>query len=136
VKFHLSTVLTVTTGFFVARDGLEEVYAIPNFLTGDSLFTHQLPRAGKQCTPALLFQHPLLQTVDSDVLRERLKGVELREERKRLCAEWVGEQIPILGEWLDVQPLNSYTPVDPIKELAGMVSPDKILVVQAGEKQA
>lgn len=58
--FHISDVLTVTTGRLVSRRHMAGVYDILNFLTGDDLFTHQLPRAVQECEPWLKTQFPQL----------------------------------------------------------------------------
>ena len=57
--FHISQILTCTTGI-VMIDGeyfdgrmMEGIYEILNYLTGDNLFTNQLPRA-------MLWSQPLL----------------------------------------------------------------------------
>ncbi len=58
--FHIGDILSVTTGIFVSPDGIGGLYDILNYMTGDDLYTHQLPRASQQCRPALLAQHPQL----------------------------------------------------------------------------
>jgi hypothetical protein len=60
-KFHVSDVLSITTGRLVSTRHMDGVYDILNFMTGDNLFTHQLPRASKECTPWLLKQFPELE---------------------------------------------------------------------------
>lgn len=58
--FPLRVVLTVTTGRLLTEgkgprdNGIGDLYEILNWITGDSLYTHQLPRAGKACRPWLL----------------------------------------------------------------------------------
>jgi hypothetical protein len=58
--YHISDVLTVTTGRLVSNRHIDSVYDILNFLTGDELFTHQLPRASRECEPWLKAQYPQL----------------------------------------------------------------------------
>src|SRR4051812_25242756 len=62
--FDLGTVLSVTTGRLVAPNGMDDLYDILNFLTGDNLFTHVLPRANRWAAPLLLAQFPRLANVD------------------------------------------------------------------------
>ena len=45
-EFPLGVVLSITTGKLLCPIG--DVYDILNFLTGDNLFTHQLPRAMRE----------------------------------------------------------------------------------------
>ena len=67
-RFHISTILTITTGRFVAIDektnelDFDLVYQILNYMTSDNLYTHQLPlpRASDECKPYLLDQFPQL----------------------------------------------------------------------------
>ena len=46
VVYDLGTVLSVTTGTLLTKIG--NVYKILNYMTGDNLFTHQLPRVSKE----------------------------------------------------------------------------------------
>lgn len=59
-EFPLADALTVTTGKLLSRRHMDGVYQILNFMTQDSLFTHQLPRACDAMQPVLLEQHPWL----------------------------------------------------------------------------
>ncbi len=64
-KFHLGDVLSITTQRLVSPRHMVGVYDILNFMTGDNLFTHQLPRAANECKPYLLEQFPKLAEVDA-----------------------------------------------------------------------
>src|SRR5688500_3274407 len=63
-RFPLGEVLSITTGRLVGREAIGGVYRILDYMTGESLFTHQLPRAAEECRPALLAQHPQLKDVE------------------------------------------------------------------------
>ena len=70
VKFHIGDVLSITTGKMVSPTGMDGIYKILNFMTGEDLYTHQLPRAMRVCAPHLLQQHPQLaevQTIDTEI---------------------------------------------------------------------
>jgi hypothetical protein len=54
--FTLATVSTVATGVLFTK--VDEVYDILDFMTGDSLYTHQLPRAAKVCRTWILKKYP------------------------------------------------------------------------------
>lgn len=119
-SFHIGDVLSVTGDKLVSPRLIGGVYDILNFMTGDSLFTHQLPRACRECRPALLKQHPQLASVDdSGVTGETWKA-------------WLDEQIARFGETLPVEPLaeHEHEFIDPVSELAEMVHPGKIIVVE------
>ncbi len=121
--FHIGDILSVTTGIFVSPDGIGGLYDILNYMTGDDLYTHQLPRASQQCRPALLAQHPQLTGAD-------MRGITPDNHRERLA-----EAVEKYGEMLPIRPLdtNDYTPIDPLTELASMT--DKpIIVVEGGAR--
>jgi len=119
--FHLGDVLTVTTGKLVSRRHMEGIYDILNFMTRDNLFTHQLPRAGRECAPALLEQHPQLAAVTGD---------DVTPENH---AAWLEAQCAEFGEELLVQRLSEHAHeyIDPLSELAEKVHPSKIISVQS-----
>jgi hypothetical protein len=124
-QFHIGDVLSVTTGFLVAPRGIEAMYDLLNFMTGDSLFTHQLPRASRECAPDLLRQHPKLAEVEVPAA--------FRDEAHALS--WLAEQVAVFGERLDVSPLAEvdHTRIDPLTELASMVGTDRIIAVEFGD---
>jgi len=93
-QFHISGVLSVTTGHLVSPRHMDGIYDILNFMTGDNLFTHQLPRASDECKPYLLKQHPQLKDVDAS-------GVTPENWPKRL-----DQQVARFGENLTVCPIQ------------------------------
>jgi hypothetical protein len=114
-SFALGDVLTITTERLVSRDHMDGVYRILNFMTGDDLFTHQLPRASRECRPALLAQHP------------ELAEVEVPDEFRdgEHVYAWLTEQEQRFGDSLDIEPLGAddHTVIDPIAEIK-MLRPD------------
>ena len=59
-NFHLSDILSITTGRLVSTRHMEGVYEILNWMTQDDLFTHQLGRASEECAPILCTLYPEL----------------------------------------------------------------------------
>lgn len=109
-RFHLGDVLSITTGRLLAPDGMAGVHAILDYMTGDTLFTHQLPRALRECAPELLRQHPWLADI-----------VEPAEFTGRAqVEEWLAARVVQHGEHVDVTPLarGDHTYIDPLQELA------------------
>lgn len=108
--FHLGDILTVTTGYLVAERHMDAVYDLLNFMTGDDLFTHQLPRASNECASALLAQHPDLAAV---VVPNTFSG----EANVRA---WLAEQVERFGETRSVEPLDpsDHTRINPLDEMA------------------
>lgn len=62
--FPLGHVLSITTGRLCCDIG--GVYEILNYVTGDNLFTHVLPRACRFAGPLILDQHPELSAAGTD----------------------------------------------------------------------
>lgn len=124
MNFHLGDILTITTDCFVTPNGMDGVYRILNYMTGDSLMTHQLPRASRECRPALLAQHPDLGDI---------KVPEFRDEAHVWL--WLAQQTERFGDTRDVQVLSAgdHTVIDPLDELR-MIRPDmEIIVIEVPE---
>ena len=118
--FHLGDILSITTGVLVSPDGIGGVYNILNYMTGESLFTHQLGRAAKKCKPFLDKQFPQLTDANTD-------GITSENWRERIDA-----LVKQYGKMFDVEPLpkGAYTYVDPITEAEAMVGKDRVIVVE------
>ena len=137
--FHISDVLTVTTGRLVSSRHMDGIYDILNFLTGDSLFTHQLPRAMNECNPWLRTQFPRLFPEDPemaellDALSESLKGL-TKSELGAACNTWVDHvRIKLqLPEMLPVYELGAdmHTHINPMEEAEAMVGKDRVIKIE------
>ncbi len=114
--FDLGDILSVTTGILMSPRRIDGIYDILNFLTGDSLFTHQLPRACRQCRPEVLRQHPQL----ADVTLEAMGADDVGPTLARLKSQY--------GETLPLTPLVAYEGMDPIEELMSMTDKPIIAV--------
>ena len=119
--FELGQILSVTTGRLLCE--IDDLYDILNFMTGDNLMTHQLPRAMKECSPSILAQLPQL----SDVT-----GEEITPENAR---DWLFYKTIEFGDKFELEPVNQeeYKHIDPIEEIVSMVGPEKVIVVDAKE---
>lgn len=117
MQFNLGAVLTVTTGRLLCS--FDDLYGILNHMTGDNLFTHQLPRASEACEKPLLAQFPQLADVQ---VPEVLSG-------KDDVEAWLNTQQTVYGDTFDVEPLESWRHIDPITELAGKTGKPVIPVV-------
>lgn len=118
-EFHISSVISAATGIHVALDGPGAFYEILGFMTGEQLFTHQLPRASRECEPSLRAQHPALTS-------EPIPEIKSLDD----VNTWMATLYPKYGEKVTVHPLDAadHTRIDPISELR-MMRPDAPIIV-------
>jgi hypothetical protein len=144
-QFHIGDILSVTTGRLVSSRHIDGLYEILNFLTGDELYTHQLPRAMRECEPWLKTQFPYLMA-DWPAMQKQLKGLDDlialdgddKAARERTIRHWVEAtrhevKFPdIVPEMLPVYEMGAsmHTHIDPIQEAEAMVGKDKVIPVQ------
>lgn len=124
-SFHIGDVLSVTTGCLLSPRGMEGIYDILNYMSGENLFTHQLPRVAQEAAPVLLALHPQLADADaSDVTPENHR-------------EWLEAATAKYGEHISVYPMSEddHERIDPLSELAEKVHPDKIVVIPTQESK-
>lgn len=114
-EFHIGDVLSAYTGILCGT--LDGLYKILNYMTSDDLYTHQLPRAGREVRPYLLRQHPWLASIDKDWLM-----AEGCEDRPATCLARVEELATRHGAWLMVLPMpqDDHDFIDPLTELEQM----------------
>lgn len=122
--FALADILSVTTGKLLSHRHIDGVYDILNYMTGESLMTHQLPRAAEACRPSLIAQHPDLDGLDpsSDLDRDNLYGWLLDVERQ------YGQERPV-----SPVPAGDWQRQDALVELIDMVGADKVILVVVEE---
>lgn len=124
--FPLGTILTVTTGRLLCD--MDDLYKILEFMAGEPVWTHQLPRVSDEATPHLLAQFPRLKEIE---VPEQFEG-DTREELQEAVFEWLDKQIEIYGNSFTVRPLptEDHTSIDPISEIR-MIRPDMPVVAVA-----
>lgn len=122
--FHLGDLLSVTTGRLVSPTQMDGVHRLLDYMTGDTLFTHQLPRACDECKPALLAQYPFLAKVETP---DEFDG-------KSHVDSWLDSLVAEHGAEFEVQPLDSgdHTRINPIAELRMMAPGKPIIAVELG----
>lgn len=110
-SFHLGDILSVATGCLVSPRHIDGVYDLCNFMTGDNLFTHQLPRAANECGPEIFRQHPDLKNIT----------VPSFDGEAEVWA-WLAAVTAEYGEHRDIAPLaeGDHTRINPLDELALM----------------
>lgn len=135
-QFHLGDVLSITTGRLVSPRHIDGVYDILNFMTGDNLFTHALPRASDECKPYLVAQFPQLVGAEMDSaiaeLGDALKAKTDKAGAEKIVADWLAKQVAKYGEMFAVNsiPTDAHEVKNPIVEAAEMMGgPEKVIVV-------
>jgi hypothetical protein len=126
--FHIGDILSITTGALVSPRHIVGVHDLLGFMTGDTLFTHQLPRAARECEPSLRAQFPdLAQIVAPEVWPEG--------DVETVVFGWLAEQVARYGETREVSPLapEAHTHIDPFTELAMRGVPVLGVIVPDGE---
>jgi len=116
-NFTIGAVLTVTTGIVLTRD-FGEAHALMDHLTGDSLFTHQLPRAADPCKAALLAQFPALASVTPP------------ENARDTWEAWLETEAAILGTSFDVAPMSGWESRNPMTEAEEMFGKGRVGTVK------
>lgn len=106
--FGLGDVLSITTGILVAPDRMDAVYRILNYMTGDNLYTHQLPRACRAVAPVILQQHPKL----AEIHLEKMDKDDVDATVSRLAETY--------GNEFSLTPMADYQHQDPISELLSL----------------
>lgn len=135
--FHVGDVLSVTTGVLVAPSLLDGVHRLLDYMTGDVLMTHQLPRACDACAPHLLDQHPqlaevIIPTFDEleDGNREQAREVVIEGFLTDLCRRLGYDEVPV-----EPLPPGAWEHRNPIVEAYEMVGKDRVVVVVADDEQ-
>ena len=65
-KFDLGAILNITTGRLLTS--MKDVYRVLNYLTGDKIFTHQIPSVIGDAGRYILSFYPMLEGVGRDTI--------------------------------------------------------------------
>lgn len=118
-SFHVGDILSITTGVLASPNHMGGVYDILDFMTGEGLFTHQLPRAAEACAPELAAQLP---EVAAYGCPPQINGAEA-------VAVWVDFVAREVGEfhYVATLPPGVYRRMGPIQEFAE-IAPGKPVI--------
>lgn len=119
-EFPLADVLGVLTGKLLGK--IDGIYEVCQFMTGEPVWTHQLPRVCREITPGVLRQHPRLEPTIAEA------GEVTPENVHALLSGWIARFGPALA--LEPMAPEEHERIDPVSELAEKVRPDKIMVVK------
>lgn len=120
MKFTTGEIISAGLGKLCCE--MDRVYAIMNYLTGDNLFTHQLPRAFHACNAWVKQQHPWLNELDETKCNKDTYRAWLADAELRFGTEHELEPLPF-GQWRSC---------DPVSELIQLTeNKDNIIVVKS-----
>ena len=91
MRFHIGDITSITTGKLLSPKRMEGIYNILNYLTGDNLYTHELPNASRFCKPYLLKQYPEL---------SKINGEKINTENHK---EFLDNLVKEYGEYLEIE---------------------------------
>lgn len=119
-NFPTADVLSTITGRLISDIG--GVYEVLNWMTSESVFTHQLPRISGEATPVVVALHPELQAAVDEA--DQFTTTNWQEWRDR----WLDRYGPIIS----VPKFNiaQHERIDPLSEAAQTFPPDHIVVVR------
>lgn len=119
-EFPTAKVLSAITGTLVCEIG--GVYEVLNWMTGESLFTHQLPRVGREARTACVLYRPELQTACDDA----------KEINRNNWQSWLETWTARYGETIAIPRLGikEHEPIDAMSELAERAHPDRIIKIE------
>ncbi len=112
-EFDLGAILNISTSRLFTN--MDDVYDVLNYLTGDEIYSHQIPRVMKTAKSYVLSLYPELEGIGVDV------AISSFEDAKA----FVDEQKKTFGEKLPLSPMSKadgYIPMDPIEEAEEMLS--------------
>jgi hypothetical protein len=113
--FTLGQVLSITHEVLMCD--VSGLYTILNHMTGQSLYTHQLPKAGYAAAPVLREAFPTLAAIDlSHVTKTNVWGV-------------LEELMEVYGNSLECPKLEGWTYEDPIESALAMAGGKNVIVV-------
>lgn len=119
--FPIDAVMSTLTGILVSESGIGCVYEVLSWMTGESVYTHQIPRISREARPVLLAEFPNMQTAIDEA--QQVSGENWRDWLA-VWTERYGTEIPV-----PVMNIAEHERVDPVSELAEMVGPDRIIMV-------
>jgi hypothetical protein len=118
-QFPTCDVLSTLTGMLIAK--IDGVYQVLNWMTGESVFTHQIPRISREAVPVLVQRHPLLQQAIDEA--DQVTPENWQQWRQT----WEDRYGPTIA--VPKFTAATHESIDPMSELAEKVHPDKIVTI-------
>ncbi len=118
-EFPTADVLSTITGRLLAS--INGVYQVLNWMTGESVFTHQIPRISREAVPVVLALHPTIQKAIDEADQVN------RENYKHWLQVWEDRYGPTIA--VPKFSADTHERIDALSELAEKVHPDKIITI-------
>lgn len=117
--FPIDAVMSTLTGVLVSESGIGGVYDVLNWMTGESVYTHQIPRISREARPVLLAEYPYMQAAIEE--SEQVNGDNWRD--------WLATWTDRYGTEIAVPVMNiaEHERIDAKSELVEMIHPDRVL---------
>ncbi|TCM56192.1 hypothetical protein C8J36_103564 [Rhizobium sp. PP-F2F-G48] len=119
--FPVDAVMSTVTGILVSEAGIGCIYEVLNWMTGESVYTHQIPRISREAAPVLIALYPDMQSAIDEA--SQVNGDNWRE--------WLATWRARYGDEIAVPVMNiaQHERIDPMSELVEMVSPERIVTI-------
>jgi hypothetical protein len=112
-SFDLGAILNISTGRLYTN--MNDIYDVLNYLTGDNLFTHQLPRVMEFAQDYILALYPELKGVGVDT---PISNIEEATAFVNIQKQKFGDKLPLTPMTKE----SGYISVDPLTEFNQTVS--------------
>jgi hypothetical protein len=128
-EFPTADVLSVITGVLVSERGADVFYEVSSWMADGPVWTHQLPRVGREARAAVLKLRPDL--ADAVAEADALTEVETAtpDDWRAYAARWIERCGPTIA--VPRMTDGEHERIDPLSELAEKVHPDRIVVAKA-----
>lgn len=120
--FDTLDVISAVRGVLVSPRGMDAVYDVLGFLHGRSLWTHELPNAGRQAELAVTVAYPWIGTLDTDAVTT---------ENWR---EWGSDVLRVHPPTVALVPLaaSGFIGRSPIETAVEAFGEDRVVVIEEG----
>lgn len=119
-EFATADVLSTVTGRLMSS--MDGIYQVLNWMTGESVFTHQIPRISREARPVIIAMYPLLQQAVDEA--EQVT----RENWQRWRQTWEDRYGPTIA--IPKFSADAHERIDPMSEALEHFPPDKITVTR------
>ncbi len=120
--FSIGSILNFADGRLITN--MDDIYELADFMTGESLFTHQLVRAYDVIKPELEKQLPWVKSPKFEAAQIRLTlklGNKGNEDPASIVKEWADEMAKEFGAFHEIKSLGGYEGKNPMQEAVEMM---------------